>query len=487
MGRRTQACEGVDAADFRSERPDNPDPRRNKPGRRPKPRPRQTNAAELHRSVIRQYFPDFLQWLKAIKDPRKRPDRCTYPIEFIIMTVLLMHCGQCGSRRQLGRELTGGRLGNNIWRMIGKAHYHIACHADTVNEVLEVLDPAQLENLITELFDRLRKMRALDRFRFDGKLTFAIDGTKIFSSHSQHCAQCTHQTQDGKTTYFHNVLAAKIVTPIGLVIPLVFEFIENPDSPYNKQDCELKAWRRLADKIAEKFPRLNLNLVADGLYAEETGMADLESRDWNFLITLSEDKLPTVTAQLPPTTGQWNGSKTRTVSENDKNGKLQRLQRTVRWQTPIKYHGDIYHVVEMEDIDEQGNRVYYNRWITNVKPNESNAFDLARTGRLRWKIENEGTNTQKNGGYEMEHVYGRKKHAWKNYYLLLQISQLLNDLVRFSNLIAKAADSAEATFSEMYGTIRNFARRLIEAFRNGSPDMNGPPALSNIRIRLGPS
>jgi hypothetical protein len=324
------------------------------------------------------------------------------------MTVLLMHCGQCGSRRQLGRELTGGRLASNIWRMVGKAHYHIACHPDTVNEVLEALDPEQ-------------------------------------------------------------------------------EFIENPDGPYNKQDCELKAWRRLIDKIAKTFPRLQLNLTGDGLYAEATGMADLDARGWNFTITLSEDKLPSVTAQLPPAVARWTGHKTDNKREPDKNGKLHGIRRTVRWRTPITYHGEIYHVLEMEDHNEQGERVYYNRWITNVKPDRTNAFGLAQVGRLRWKIENQGTNTQKNGGYEMEHVYGRKAHAWKNYYLLLQISQLLNDLLRFGNLIAKVARSPEATFAQMYGTIRNFARRLLEALRIGSPDMNGPPGLANIRIRLGTS
>ncbi|OVE80751.1 hypothetical protein BVY04_05095, partial [bacterium M21] len=42
---------------------------------------------------------------------------------------------------------------------------------------------------------------------------------------------------------------------------------------------------------------------------------------------------------------------------------------------------------------------------------------------------------QKNSGYEMQHAYGLNDNAWKNYYLLLQISQLMNDLVRFSDYI----------------------------------------------------
>ena len=395
----------------------------------------------------------------------------------------MMHCGQCGSRRQLGRELVGGRLGGNIWRMIGKAYSDVVCHPDTMNGVMEVLEPKHVEELISRVFDQLRKSRALDRFRFDGKLTVAIDGTKMMSFKKCHCQHCTHQTKDGVTTYFHYVMVAKVVTPIGLVVPLAFEFIENPKGEYDKQDCEIKAWRRLVEKIEKRFPRLKINLTGDGLYAEKTTMADCDAKGWNFTITLTEAKLPSVTAQLPPKQ-PWSGSHTKPESVCDRNGTVQKISRTVRWKTPVRYHGEVYHVIEMEDFDKEGKRIYYNRWITNVKPDEKNAFDLAQVGRLRWKIENEGINTQKNGGYEMEHAFGLKDNAWKNYYLLLQISQLLNDLVRFGDVIAKATGEFKATFSMVFGTMRHFARRLLAALSTGLPDMNGPPELKRIQIRL---
>lgn len=434
--------------------------------------------------MLRHHFPEFLKWLRQVRDPRRHLERCTYPIEYILMTVLMMHCGQCGSRRQLGRDLAGGRLGANIWRMVGKAYTMASIHPDTVNGVMEALEPQQIEQLIEAVFTRLRATRALDRFRFDGKLTVAVDATQIMSSRKCHCDHCTFQTQADRTTFFHNVLAAKVVTPIGLVVPMAFEFIENSFEEYVKQDCELKAWRRLQAKIAERFPRLQLNLTGDALYADETTMAELDARGWNFMITLTEDKLPSVSAQIPPEVPQWSGTATRTVREPDRNGTRRHIVRTVRWQTPVHYHRDTYHVVEMEDTNEQGERIYYNKWIVNVKPNRNNAMALAQTGRLRWRIENEGTNTQKNGGYEMEHAFGRKRNAWKNYYLLLQISQLLNDLLRFGDLIAKATACAGSSFATLFGTVRNFARRLIEALRTTEPSMNGPPALRRVRIRL---
>jgi hypothetical protein len=417
-------------------------------------------------------------WLRQVRDPRQRPELCTYPIEYVLMLTLLMHCGQCGSRRQLGRELAGGRLSANVWRLIGRVASNVACHSDTLNNVMESLDPAQLEHLIGAVFERLRRSRALDAFRAEGMLVAAIDGTKLFTFRQRHCEHCTTQTHEGVTTYFHYVLAAKIVTPIGLVVPLAVEFIENPAGQFDKQDCELKAWRRLYAKLRERHPRLKLFVVGDGLYANDTTFADGERAGWNFAITLSEDKLPSVTAQLHPARAAWSGTRTTSVSD-PKSGPL---ERTVRWQTPLTYHHETVHVIELEDTNERHERVYYNRWITNVKPDDHNAFDLAQTGRLRWKIENEGTNTQKHGGYEMGHLYGQHHHAWKNYYLLLQIAQLLNDLVKYGDYLGKLAANPTATFVAVFGTMRNFAKRLIDQLRHHLLDPD--PPVADLQIRL---
>lgn len=439
--------------------------------------------------MLRQYFPEFLAWLKALTDPRRCPELCTFPVELLLLLALLMFCGQRGSRRRLGKALQDSRLASNIWRMVGKAGRTLACHPDTMNNLMEVLDPAQLEELIAAVFGQMRRARMLDSFRFDGRLTVAVDGAKLFTFSTQHCEHCTHQTKDGLRRWFHYVLVAKVVTPVGLVVPLAFEFIENPGGEYDKQDCELKARTRLFEKIDRLFPKLRVNLVGDGLYAEETTMAECDRRGWNFMITLPDDKLPTLTAQLPPAAGAWTGKRTCTVNVGgtDAAGRYQgppgKLQRLVRWKTPLRYHEEVRHVIELEDTDLDGKRVYYNRWVTNVKPDHRNAFGLALTGRLRWKVENEGTNTPKNGGYEMEHAYGRKGNAWKNYFLILQLAQLLNDLVRLTDILPKATGDPQANFTALFGSMRDFAEDLMHSLKFGTPDLNGPPQLDR-RIRI---
>ena len=55
---------------------------------------------------------------------------------------------------------------------------------------------------------------------------------------------------------------------------------------------------------------------------------------------------------------------------------------------------------------------------------------ISKQGRLRWKVENEGFNTQKNGGFGLAHKYARKDfNAMKNYYLLMQIAHMIAQLV----------------------------------------------------------
>jgi hypothetical protein len=75
-------------------------------------------------------------------------------------------------------------------------------------------------------------------------------------------------------------------------------------------------------------------------------------------------------------------------------------------------------------------------YVTNIEPDRENVISLTAGGRLRWKIENEGFNTQKCGDYELEHKYCRNSYTgMKNYYTLLQIAHLINQLVEKSKFV----------------------------------------------------
>jgi hypothetical protein len=95
----------------------------------------------------------------------------------------------------------------------------------------------------------------------------AIDGTGVMNFSQKHCEHCLYKrSKRGKLSYFHNVLEAKLITPNGFSISIATEWIENPQGEYDKQDCELKAFKRLAAKLKKPFPRLPICITADGLY-----------------------------------------------------------------------------------------------------------------------------------------------------------------------------------------------------------------------------
>jgi hypothetical protein len=420
-------------------------------------------------------------------DPRKRPEKATFPVEFVVMMALLMFCGQCGSRRQLDRDRKGAEFGLNLWKMVGGKHME-ACCSDTMNNVMAGLAPEEFDRLIALVAAALHRNKALRNFLCNGKLVVAVDGTQMYTFGKRHCDGCQTRTlADGSTQYFHYVLAAKIVTSIGLVVPFAFEFCENPADmgEFDKQDCELKASRRLFTKIRTLFPKQEIMLVGDGLYADETTFSLCEKYGWDLMVTRKEGKIPTLDSQLEGDATLWGGKRVVGHTLPAPAGKKGvRLERRLYWKTPMKYRELILHAVRSEEYDADGTRLYMNEWITNVKPEYSNALELAQSGRLRWKIENEGTNTQKNGGYGMEHGYGLGGNAWKNYYLVMQLGQLFNDLVRLGDLLQKLAGDKRANFARLYGSMANFARRLMESLRNTALGATPPWGNGDIQIRL---
>ncbi len=72
---------------------------------------------------------------------------------------------------------------------------------------------------------------------------------------------------------------------------------------------------------------------------------------------------------------------------------------------------------------------------------------------------NEGFNSQKNGGYELEHAYSEDETAGKIFYLLMQIAHLIFQLMALGCLFRNA-------FPKGVGSLQNIAFRLLEAWRN---------------------
>ena len=59
-------------------------------------------------------------------------------------------------------------------------------------------------------------------------------------------------------------------------------------------------------------------------------------------------------------------------------------------------------------------RTYCNTFFTSLEVTKDNAGEIARAGRARWKIENEGFNCLTNHGYNLKHNFGHGKAGLAN-------------------------------------------------------------------------
>ena len=71
------------------------------------------------------------------------------------------------------------------------------------------------------------------------------------------------------------------------------EFIENPEdlAAGDKQDCELKAFKRLAKRLEKRFPHLPICLLLDGLFANGPSMTICEENRWKYITVLKDADL----------------------------------------------------------------------------------------------------------------------------------------------------------------------------------------------------
>jgi len=124
--------------------------------------------------------------------------------------------------------------------------------------------------------------------------------------------------------YYAYVLEAVLIFSNGMVLPLMSEFLENTselESIENdeewKQDCELKAFYRLAERLKKEFPKLKLTLLLDGLYANGPVMKTCFKNKWDFMIVLKDGSLSCVWQEVKglmrldteekPLTKRWQG------------------------------------------------------------------------------------------------------------------------------------------------------------------------------------
>ena len=411
--------------------------------------------------TLHRFFGGWSTLFRGVSDPRN-PNYITYPLSGLLCAGVLMYYFRLGARREIQNQLRDNGPSQAKFR----AWFEVenVPHGDTLNYTFKQLAVDEVQEVVCGMVESLIRKRVLERWRLYGYYTISVDGTGELTFPERHCPYClTRKLSNGATLYYHPILEAKLVTPNGFAISLMTEFIENRDPQDNKQDCELKAFYRLSRRLKARFPRLPICLLLDGLYACGPVFQLCADNNWKYMIVLQDKSLLNLHRSYKVVLSQ--------VPENRKRLRLGCQLKTLqnyRWANGIDYYDsqDRRHRVnvlacEETKPDKHGEmQTSQHKWVTNFTIRMNKVDTLANQGgRLRWKIENEGFNVQKNGGFKLEHVYSHDENARKVFYLLLQIAYLLFQLLEKGSLFHTA-------FPKGVGSLKNISARLLEVWRN---------------------
>jgi len=421
--------------------------------------------------TVRHFFPDFNRWLDRLPDTRVQ-DACTYSRRFLAWWGLHLYLLQLGSRRQLDYELrdAGPQVLDNLNRLAETAQTTLPVH-DTLDHFIGHVKLAGWEQLRKRCVQGLLRMKALDAARLLGQPVLLIDATGLICFHRRHCQHCLVQRHGNKTLYLHHVLEAKLLGPDGVVVSLGSEFIENADAAaaqgksaeQRKQDCELKALKRLLPRIKKAYPQLRFVLALDNLYACGTVFALAQELNWSYVVTFKEGRTPALWREYQALRAACpQNTLTRTWGDG--------REQTFRWVPQLDYQDSEgrpwkLNALECAEKTATGKRHYF-AWLTPLPVSRKTVEEIAQKGgRYRWKVENEGFNRQKNSGLNLEHVYSIDPENWKVYYLLLQIAFILVQLLERGSLLRRLAEEAGRPFWKLFGSLKNVARRLLDSIR----------------------
>lgn len=371
---------------------------------------------------------------------------------------------QLKARRQIGIKLRTSASAKTFRSLFGLEQFP---HGDTLADLCEKLDTKQVSRLSPRMVKNLIRKKTLNEHRLFGKYyMIAIDGTGTFRFKNRHCNYClTRVHTNGEIDYFHNVLEAKLITETGFAFSVMSEFIENgPTENPSKQDCELRAFYRLAKRLKKAFKRLPICLHLDALFANGVVFDIARENNWTFIITLQDGSLRTIN-------DEYERLKDLQVDNRLKccTGKQKEILQNYAWINDIaftdsKQKSHYINVFECREVKPGKNQEIVKtkfKYVTNFNVENANVVQLSNGGRARWKIENEGFNVQKNGGYGLRHAYSKNPNGFKVFYLLMQIAHTITQLVAHGNLLKKI-------FPKGFGSAANLAFALLEAIRNSS-------------------
>jgi hypothetical protein len=252
---------------------------------------------------------------------------------------------------------------------------------------------------------------------------------------------------------YRYVLHCGLLGPNQIVFPLMHEHVDMHNPETEKEDCELNAFHRLAERLKKKFPRLRFCVVGDALFCVAAVADRCEQYHWKYVLTLKEGRQPCLWDELLTLLPLAPENKLRVwTGQNHQHG-----LRDFRWVEHLQLGNHLctavlsgeYDDTEIPDGTEAPEGTLY-AYATNFLISRDRVLAIIpNTGRERHRIE-DYFNAGKNNGIGLEHVFCADANASKNFFTLMQMAAIHWALIghgylrRLYEWAARATDMALA-------------------------------------------
>jgi DDE family transposase len=333
---------------------------------------------------------DFRATAAALTDSRHEPD---IPPSAVFLAAFHGFAFRLSSFQQLEAELTQPAL----QRWIGADR---AFCDDVLRYSLSGFHLEGLQRMLVQVNRTLKRNKALDIGRVQGRIVAALDGIEVLSSYSRCCDSCLQRrvsvrkagVKTEQVQYYHRAVGCQILSSPTKPF-LAIEWLQ----PGEGEDT---AALRLLDKLPDLYgSRFFDVLLLDALYAQAPVLKMAERKGWDLLISLKQNQRDLYQSAI-----RLFASRPADCSGTERHGGKQ--YQFQLWDSEgLPFSTDHPQPVRVVRSEEKLTQNHYRRgklepettdhewlWVTTLEAQAFPATLIRRLGHDRWKQENNGWN-----------------------------------------------------------------------------------------------
>lgn len=370
-------------------------------------------------SIVSKYLPELLNMFGNLSDSRNQ-SYITYSMKTICITRLFpLLCGLTTMTDISSNKFDSDYCIKNLSKICNQNLKKLP-YWETIQDVFINIKTDELRNIQKYIVKALIHSKMFDKYKYNEYFQLIVDGTGLSSHNYNLNNNCIRKKfKDGKVIYCRYILECKLVVG-NIVISLDSEWFENIDNlnDKQKQDCEIKAFKRMAERIKKNYPKQKFIITADALYCTSPMINICKKSKWKYIFNLN-DRLRTVFKDFNDYIECFNDCSVKNYFLDNN----------------YKYKGHKFNIIKYTEINNKKATSFH--YITNLHITNNNIKQVVKLGRKRWKIENVGFYNQKHRIFNITHLNSRNDTALKNHYFFIQIAHTIRQLLEQGSLLTK--------------------------------------------------